>query len=74
MKRGIQCYLTLILAFLLGSHNGFVALWTETAKEPAVVFPYRVSTLPPNDQAALERGIRVDSPEALHRLLEDFLS
>lgn len=74
MKYMKHLYLTLIAAFLLGSHNGFVALWKDSTAEPAVVFPYRIESLPLQDQQRLNQGILVDNEEALASLLEDFLS
>ena len=67
-------YLALILTFLLGSRNGFVALWKIPDPEPVYVFPYRISALPPADQKKLKTGITVESYDELTRLLEDYLS
>lgn len=72
--KGFPIYLALIFTFLLGSHRGYVALWTGDSQEPAAVFPYRTESLPPQDQQALRRGIPIGSEEELQRLLEDFLS
>lgn len=72
--RYLSIYLTLFFAFLLGSHEGFVALWTQPGGEPAYVFPYSVSSLPTEDQKRLETGIPIESEETLIRLLEDYLS
>ena len=72
--KGFPIYLTLIFTFLLGTHEGFVALWRDDASIPAEVFPYRAERLPPADQQALKRGIRIRSEEELDRLLEDYLS
>lgn len=72
--KGFPIYLTLIFTFLLGTHEGFVALWRDDAPIPAEVFPYRAESLPPADQQALKRGIRIRSEEELDRLLEDYLS
>lgn len=74
MKYLSRIYLTLVLSFLIGTHEGFIALWTDPAGEPAVVFPYSAASLPPADRKALEKGIPVDTPEQLNRLLEDYLS
>ena len=74
MKLSNYLYLALTAAFLLGNHNGFVALWKDSAPEPLAVFPYRIESLPPYDQQRLNRGIRIGSEEELHALLEDFLS
>ena len=73
MKYGIL-YLTLIFTILLGSHNGFVALWRNPAREPDVVFSTRVESLPRADQEALQKGISVRSERELQQLLEDLLS
>jgi len=69
-----QCYLALIFTFLLGAHEGFVALWKIPEPQPRIVFPYRVASLPPADAARLEEGIRVDTRQELMHLLEDYLS
>jgi hypothetical protein len=67
-------YLTLFFAFLLGSHEGFVALWVTPGSEPVRVFPYAVSSLPPADQQRLLKGISIESEADLIALLEDYLS
>ena len=67
-------YLALIFAFLLGSYEGFVALWKEPEPEPVKIFPYSVASLPREDQVRLEKGIRIESAEELMELLEDYLS
>ena len=66
--------LLMILGLTLGSFRGYVALFDENREEPRQVFPYRISTLPPADQVALEKGIPVRSQKELQHLLEDFLS
>ena len=67
-------YLALIFTFLLGCKDGFIALWKIPREDPVTVFPYSIASLPPEDQARLRRGIRLDSPEELMKLLEDYLS
>ena len=70
-----KCFLSiLLLAFLLGSHNGYLALWTEDTIDPDRIYPYRISTLPPEDQQALRKGIPVENILELTQLLEDYLS
>ena len=66
--------LLMILGLTLGSFRGYLALFDENQEEPRQVFPYRISTLPPADQVALEKGIPVRSEKELQHLLEDFLS
>lgn len=67
-------YLALILTFLLGCRDGFIALWKTPEKDPVYVFPYSITSLPPADHQKLETGIKVDTAEELMALLEDYLS
>ena len=67
-------YLTLFFTFLLGSRDGFIALWKIPGAGPAYVFPYSVSSLPPADRQKLEKGIKVETTQELMTLLEDYLS
>ena len=70
-----SCLLFLLaLGLYLGSFRGYVALWEEDKTDPRVIYPYKVTSLPPADQRALELGIPVRSDRELARLLEDFLS
>ena len=62
------------LTFLLGVHDGYIALWKEGRPEPAEVFPYKASLLPEADQKRLEKGIRIESKKDLLELMEDYLS
>lgn len=64
----------LLLAFLLGSHRGYLALWKENQPEPFQIFPVKVDCLPAADQQALSRGIPARSELELAALLEDYLS
>lgn len=63
-----------LLGFLLGIHNGRVALWNDQDPEPCRVFPYAVAALPAQVQNALQQGIRIESEADLEKLLENFLS
>jgi hypothetical protein len=72
--RQLSLVLALIQGFFLGIHNGHVALWEEGGNQPLQVFPYRAEVLPPADQAALEKGIPIESKAELISLLEDYLS
>ena len=70
----IPICLLLLWGFLLGSHNGYIALWEDGRAEPRQIFPYRVDSLPVADQQALEKGIRLRDAGSLRQLLEDYLS
>ncbi len=64
----------LLFGFLLGVHEGKVALWKDNQKAPLKVFPYNVSMFPESDQKRLEKGIHVDSLSELYALIEDYFS
>ena len=63
-----------LFGFILGIHEGRVALWKDNQKSPMKVFPYQASMLPEADQQRLEKGIHVDSLSELYKLIEDYLS
>lgn len=74
MTKRIQLYFSLLFLFILGSSDGFIALWKDSDPEPVRVFPYSIASLPEADRRALEQGIRIRSETDLTRLLEDYLS
>ena len=67
-------FLLLFSGFILGLHKGNLALLDGETGKAVEIFPVRANLLPPVDQQKLAAGIPADSPEALARLLEDFLS
>lgn len=71
-RKRLRCILLLYL--ILGSWKGYVALFNKGAAEPTQIFPYQVSSLPPEDQAELEKGIIIRSDDKLQQILEDYLS
>ena len=74
MTKRIQLYFSLLFLFILGSSDGFIALWKDSDPEPVRVFPYSIASLPEADRRALEQGIRIETETDLTRLLEDYLS
>ena len=64
----------LALYVILGSWKGYVAIFEKGAAEPRQIFPTQVTSLPPADQQALEKGIIVRNERDLNQLLEDYLS
>ncbi len=74
MKWIRNVYSILLIGFLLGIHNGRIALWIGDDPEPTTVFPYYASMLPKADQKALEKGIAIQDEQRLRSLLEDYLS
>lgn len=75
-KKAISRLLTtaLMAFFLLGVHDGNIALWRDGDAKPIKVFPYDVSLLPKQEQERLRQGIRIESMEDLNRLIEAYLS
>lgn len=63
-----------LFSFLLGVHEGRIALWKDEDPQPVKVFPYYARMLPAADRRALEEGIRFESVDELVRMLEDYLS
>lgn len=74
MKRYHHLSILFLFGFLLGVHQGKVALWKDDDPKPVRVFPYSAQLLPPADRQALEEGIRFESEEDLMRLIKDYLS
>lgn len=69
--RGI-CAAALSLGFLLGIHDGRVALWKGEDPQPVRIYPKSAAVLPPEDRAALEKGIHLPDEAAAVRAAEDF--
>ena len=62
------------ISFLLGIHEGNVALWKTGETGPIYVSSVKASSLPASDQERLSIGIPVEDEAALRQLLEDYLS
>lgn len=74
MKRNQLFATLLLLGFLLGIHNGKVALWKDNEPQPCRIFPYSAALLPRDIRNALEAGIHIQSEADLDRLLESLCS
>ncbi len=59
-------------ACILREHEGQIGIFREGEADPIRVLPVFVFTLPAADRAALRRGIRAESAEALTHLIEDY--
>jgi hypothetical protein len=70
---GLLCG-ALMAVYLLGVHEGKIALWSGDDPQPIQVFPYRVSMLPKKERKMLQEGIRVETLEELYALAEAYLS
>lgn len=65
--------LLLMAGYLLGIHEGHLALWEGDDPAPRYIFSVRTATLTQDQRAALASGIRVPDQEALLRLLQEYL-
>jgi hypothetical protein len=74
LKHHFPVLLILFFGFLLGIHEGKIALWHDDDPQPVKVFPFYAKFLPSADRRALEEGIRFESEEDLKRLLADYMS
>ena len=74
MKRSNLILSVVLAGYLLGVHNGKIALWKGEDPQPVRIFPYEASMLPAKDQEALQQGIPIENRSELIRLLEDYLS
>ena len=74
MKKKTLLTNLLLFGFILGIHEGRVALWKEGQQKPIKVFPYQASMFPPADQKRLEEGVHVDNLTELRKLIEDYFS
>lgn len=63
----------LLAVYLLGIHDGKIALWEGDDPEPVQVFPYRASMLPKEARKQLEEGISIESMDQLRELAEAYL-
>jgi len=72
-KQHILCSV-LLLGFLLGIKDRYIALWEDGSDRPVKVFSYPAAMLPESAQRQLEQGIRVETQEELMLLLENYLS
>lgn len=74
-RKATQILCTVLMAiYLLGVHEGKIALWKDNDPEPIKVFPFRVSMLPKAEQERLKNGIPIESMDDLNRLAEAYLS
>jgi hypothetical protein len=65
---------TLMMSFLLGIHEGRLALWKDDDPTPCKVFPCPAIVLPKAVQQQLRDGLRLETMDDVNRLLENFLS
>jgi hypothetical protein len=74
MRKLSIIYGMLLFGFILGIHEGRIALWKDNDPEPYKVFPYYASMLPRKDRNALKKGIYLENEDQLRQLVEEYLS
>lgn len=60
----------MLFSFLIGIHEGRLAIWRDNEATPCEILPVPTALLPTKVQAQLRQGIRVESDEELSKLLE----
>lgn len=64
----------LLFGFILGISHGYVSVWQDEDPLPILRTDTPASSLHPEDQRILHRGLRFDSQADLTAALEDFCS
>ncbi len=74
-KKHIVSLLCPILAvgFLLGIHNGRIAIWKGEDPEPFRTIPLWADLLPDDLHTALQHGIPIETMDDLDRFLTEYL-
>ena len=63
----------LLAVYLLGIHEGKIALWKGNDPQPVKVFEYSASQLPEEAQKRLQEGVPIKSIRELRQLAEQYL-
>ena len=63
----------MLAVYLLGIHEGKIALWKGNDPKPIKVFDYSASQLPEEAQKQLEAGVPIKSIRELRQLAEHYL-
>ena len=60
--------------YTLSEYKGKIAVFRNQENIPIDIYDVYVSTLPQHDRTLLEKGIHIETPEELQRLIEDYTS
>ena len=60
--------------YILGTYNGFAAVFRYGEEQPEQILDTRISALPQSIAEELRRGIKAATEENLQRLVEDYCS
>ena len=60
--------------YTLSEYKGKIAVFKNQESVPIDIYDVYITTLPQNDRTLLEKGIHIETPEELQRLIEDYTS
>ena len=60
--------------YTMSEYKGKIAVFRNNESVPLDIFDVYVATLPQHDRVLLERGIQIETPEELQKLIEDYTS
>ncbi len=66
-------HFVVLVGFMLGIKDGYIALWKDEDPEPYRVFPVPAASMPISDQLMLQQGIHIESTDQLLALIDDYL-
>lgn len=62
------------IGYILGQHEGKLAVYKSSSSTPIEIFDVYISSLPSHDKGELEKGIYASSEDELQILIEDYTS
>ena len=60
--------------YTLSEYKGKIAVFKNQESVPIDIYDVYITTLPQHDRTLLEKGIHIETPEELQRLIEDYTS
>lgn len=60
--------------YTVTEYRGKIAVFKNSESVPVDIFDVYVSTLPQHDRTQIEEGIRIETPEELQKIIEDYTS
>ncbi len=60
--------------YTMAEYKGKIAVFKNNENVPIDIYDVYVSTLPQHDRILLEKGIKIETPEELQSIIEDYTS
>lgn len=60
--------------YTIAEYQGKIAVFKNGENVPMDIYNVYVSTLPQHDKTLLEQGIKIETPEELQKIIEDYTS